>query len=133
MTLTELKKLIAGGESDTLEFKKSTSKLKSGAETLCAFLNNHEGRVVFGVSDNGTLLGQDVTDNTKQEIDNTLRKFEPTANIDTKFIKLKTGKQIIVLTAHPDVRCVPYTFDGRAYERKQASTHIMPQRSISSC
>jgi len=43
MTFSNLKKLIAADESGTLEFKKSTATLKSGAETLCSFLNGRGG------------------------------------------------------------------------------------------
>lgn len=32
-----------------------------------------------------------------------------------------------MLIAHPDARSIPYTFDGRAYERKESSTNIMPR------
>jgi len=39
MKLERLKKLVAAGESETVEFKKSTAQLPRAGETLCAFLN----------------------------------------------------------------------------------------------
>ena len=39
MNLEQLKRLVAVGESDRLEFKKTTGDLKGGMETLCGFLN----------------------------------------------------------------------------------------------
>ena len=41
-----LTQLIANGESETLEFKRSTAELRRAGETLCAFLNG-EGRTVI--------------------------------------------------------------------------------------
>ncbi len=127
MKLNDLENLIEQGESATLEFKKSTSNLKAAAETLCAFLNGKGGTVLIGISDDKKNIGQHVTDNTKQEIANVLRKFEPTANIETQYIDNNNNKQIIKLTAHLDIRSIPYSFDSRPYERKETSTSLMPQ------
>ena len=128
MTFSNLKKLIAANESGTLEFKKSTATLKSGAETLCGFLNGSGGTVLIGVANNMKIIGQHVTDQTRQEVAQILRRFEPTANIEVSYINIPdTDKLIIKLTAHPDKQSVPYTFDGRAYERKETATILMPQ------
>ncbi len=45
MDLVELKQLVAQGESDRLEFKKSTGELKVGMQTLWAMLNGSGGMV----------------------------------------------------------------------------------------
>jgi ATP-dependent DNA helicase RecG len=42
--LATLQWLIAQGESETLELKRSTAELKPAGETLCAFLNGEGGR-----------------------------------------------------------------------------------------
>lgn len=127
MKIDDLGGFVQQGESETFEFKKSTANLKNAAETLCAFLNGKGGTVFMGVSDAKKIIGQDVTDQTRQEIANTLRKFEPTANIEVQYIDCGLGKKVIALTAHPDFRSVPYSFDGRAYERKESSTNLMPR------
>jgi len=57
MDLTELRALIDEGESETLEFKRSTGELRPGMETICAFLNGQGGRVLFGVSNSGRIQG----------------------------------------------------------------------------
>ncbi|MBD3162861.1 MAG: hypothetical protein GF355_14260 [Candidatus Eisenbacteria bacterium] len=44
-----LEKAVAGGESETLEFKKSTGQLTRAGEALCGFLNGTGGKVVIGV------------------------------------------------------------------------------------
>lgn len=41
----DIASIIAQGESETLEFKKSTAQLTSALETICAFLNGKGGVV----------------------------------------------------------------------------------------
>lgn len=50
MTVDHLKQLIAQGESETLELKKSTGQRSRAMETLCGMLNGKGGAVVFGVA-----------------------------------------------------------------------------------
>lgn len=68
MDINDIKKLVGQKESHTLEFKKSTAQLKGAFETLCGFLNCQGGTVLIGLNDCGELLGQDISDTTKQEI-----------------------------------------------------------------
>lgn len=128
MNLEELEKLIATKERDSLEFKKSTMLLKSAAQTLCGFLNNGGGVVLIGISDSGKIVGQHVTDNTRQEIARELHKFEPFSKIKTEYIDLpNSDKTVIVLTAHYEPDGIPYAYDGRAYERIDSTLIKMTQ------
>src|SRR3989338_2505175 len=115
MNLEKIRQLVSRGESATLEFKKTTANLKNAAETLCGFLNNRGGIVLIGVTDDKKIVGQDVNDQTMLDIAQTLKRFEPSANIDVQYIDFENNKKIIVLTAIPDSRSVPYIFDGRSY------------------
>src|SRR3989304_2474961 len=102
MQIKKLKALIKRGESEVLEFKSSTGSISSGMQTLCAFLNsNHGGTVVFGVKDNGQLVGQEVTDKTRKEIAGELNKIEPHAKLDAKYVRIAGDRQAIVLSANP--------------------------------
>lgn len=54
----ELKKLIQKGECQTIEFKKSTKDIsKDVYESICAFSNRNGGHILFGIKDNGGLIG----------------------------------------------------------------------------
>tara|TARA_R110000868_G_scaffold266583_1_gene525818 strand:- start:34028 stop:35434 length:1407 start_codon:yes stop_codon:yes gene_type:complete len=127
MIIEEAKQLINGGESHVVELKKTTANLKAAAQTLCAFLNGAGGTVFVGVDDKLSIIGQHVTDKTRLDISSVLKKFEPTANIEVEYLSISKDRHLIAFTARPDSRCIPYTFDGRAYERQQADTHTMPQ------
>jgi ATP-dependent DNA helicase RecG len=126
MNIGQLKQLISKGESNHLEFKKSTSQLKAAFETICAFLNNKGGIVLLGVKDNGQIIGQNVTDNTKQELAREIKKIEPNAPIEIYYIPLDDGNQVIALEVPPG-KHIPYAYDGRPFERNQSTTERMTQ------
>lgn len=77
LCVIELDQLIQQRESTTLEFKKSTALLPKIGETLCGFLNGKGGKVLIGISDEGKVIGQHVSDHTLREIAEILKKFEP--------------------------------------------------------
>lgn len=128
MDLEHIKKLAKMGESHALEFKTSTSQLSGACETACAFLNAKGGSVLIGVKNNGQMIGQHVTDNTKQEIARELKKIEPPAHeqIESDYVPLGDGKFIIVIQVAAGQHA-PYTYDGRPYVRVESSTGVMPQ------
>jgi predicted HTH transcriptional regulator len=52
-----IKRLIAGGENQTLDFKFEVSDYRKIARTLVAFSNTNGGRLLLGVKDNGAIAG----------------------------------------------------------------------------
>ncbi len=77
MDIDQLIALVQQGKSYYLEFKKSTTQLKSAFEAICAFLNGEGGTVLIGVTNNGQVIGQDISDTTLQEIAREISKIEP--------------------------------------------------------
>ncbi len=128
MTLDDLQKLIFKGESEILEFKKSTARLHAAFETVCAFLNSKGGAVLIGVGDDGKIFGQQVSDKTQQEIATELLKLEPPAQsqVNVEYIPDKQGKEIIAISVIAGNH-IPYTYDGRPFQRVQTTTSKMPQ------
>ena len=49
MTLQQIEAVVKSGESETLEFKRTTGERREAARTLCAMLNHRGGRVLYGV------------------------------------------------------------------------------------
>lgn len=125
MSLDELKELVARGESDRLEFKKSTHELKAGMETLCGFLNGGGGRVLFGVTPAGKINGQDATDPTLREIAEEIRRIEPPVAFDLGQIELENGRAVLALTTSASPMA-PYVYKGRPYRRIASTTSLMP-------
>ena len=54
----DLLELMRGGESSTVEFKKSRTELtKDVYQSVCAFSNRDGGHIFLGVADDGEILG----------------------------------------------------------------------------
>jgi len=124
MDIKQIKSLVKQGESNTLEFKTSTATLTSAFDTICAFLNGEGGRVLIGVKDKGQIVGQNVTDNTRREIANKIKKIEPTAPIEVRYVKIKENNFTIAIQAHTGSH-IPYVHDGRAFQRNESQTNRM--------
>lgn len=126
MDIQRLKFLVGQGESGSLEFKKSTGELKPAFEALCGFLNGKGGIVLIGVTAQGRIQGQDVSDATQQEIAKEIRKLEPSVHVNVEYVLINDNKYVIVLEVEPGHHA-PYAYDGRAFERLQSSKGRMTQ------
>jgi len=126
MDIAQVTMLAERGESPTIEYKTSTAQLKAAFETVCAFLNRKGGVVLIGVKNNGEIIGQAVTDNTRQEIAREIKKIEPPVEVDIHYVPHKLGKCVIVLDVISGYHA-PYIYDGRPYDRVESSTGLMPQ------
>ncbi len=84
--------LNLGNESETVEFKKSTSELKEGVASIAAMLNKHgHGTLYFGVRNNGDVCGMQVADTTLREIGQAIdQSIEPRIHPD--IAKLDDGE-----------------------------------------
>ena len=128
MNFAAIKRRLSSGESETLEFKKSTGQLNGAGESLCAFLNAEGGSVVLGVTNDGRIVGQEVSDKTRREIAAMLDRFEPPAPVNVEFVDLPdSGRNVIVMEAKPQGDTRPFTFGGRPYQRVQTTTSVMPR------
>ena len=100
MTIDELRLLVARGETEHVEFKRSTGNLSEGLKTVCAMLNGtRPGYVVFGVNDRSDLVGQEVSTRTLEDIANNLRKIQPPCAhaVERETVNLENGRAVIVL------------------------------------
>lgn len=77
MTLDEISALVQTGESETLEFKSTTGTRREAVRTICAMLNQDGGQVLFGVTPEGNVVGQQVSERTIEALSNELQLFEP--------------------------------------------------------
>jgi ATP-dependent DNA helicase RecG len=120
--------LVHRGESDSIEFKKTTGQLARAAETFCAFLNGDSGTVRFGVGPDGKIAGQLVSDSTLRDVAQLLTRFDPPAPLQVRRVDVPDlAHQILVLPAGASHESRPFTFDGRPYERVGPTTSVMPQ------
>ena len=125
MTLASLRRLVAKGEGPTLELKRSTGELREGIEALCGMLNGTgRGRVLFGVSDTGEIVGQMVTESTQRDFANASRRIEPAADVKVGVVPVRTGQAVVIVGAVARA-AGPFTFEGRGYMRVGNTTQRM--------
>ena len=123
-----VKRLIDEKENGQTEFKETTGQLERGMETLCAFLNGEGGTVLFGVTDQGKITGQEVSDKTKRDIAAAINKLEPIAVVQISYIPLPDSEKKIIAIHVEDARLSrPFCYKGRAYMRVESVTTTMPQ------
>lgn len=126
MNVAQIKLLVEKKELKTVEFKKSTALLRQAFTTICAFLNGQGGTVLIGVTDNYQIIGQHVSDGTRLEIANEIKKIEPAAFVDVLYVPINEDKFVIVLHVEMGTHA-PYIYDGRPYQRDESQTNRMSQ------
>lgn len=128
LTFEYIQSLALQREGVDVEFKESTGQLDRGMETLCGMLNGDGGIVVFGVKNNGKIVGQEVADKTTRMIGEALNRFEPAVDMQPVYIPMSdSDRQLIVFEVDGASDDKPYTYDGRAYQRHDSVTTVMPR------
>ena len=91
MTYKDVNRLIEDGEGFEVEFKRKVSSPEKIARTLIAFANTKGGHILFGVDDDGSIVG---VESEKSEVD----------------LIEQAGTFFCVPEIHPEIDIVP--FDG---------------------
>ena len=128
MTPNQIAAWAASGESEMLEFKKSTAEKERACRTLCAFANGRGGRLLFGVSPSGKVVGQTVTDQTLEELAQEFQGFEPPLFPSVGRVSVGAGREVLALTVVRSARA-PVAFRGVSYERVLNTTRTMPRET----
>ena len=124
MTLQQVTALAASGESETLEFKETTRTRREATRTVCAFLNQGGGKVLFGVTDTGAVVGQQVGKDTIKDLSAELQRIDPPAFPSIEQVPVDGGREVIVVSTGQGASR-PYSYRGTAYRRVGNTTLVM--------
>ena len=124
MTRDTIEAWAKAGESETQEFKETTSEKEKALRTLCAMLNGRGGRVVFGVRDDRSVAGQQVGDSTLERLANHFKQFDPPAFPSVETVPLRDDKSAIVVTVNRG-HGRPYYYQNKSYRRVANTTTEM--------
>ena len=103
-------------ESEILEFKKSTSELKEAIISIVSILNKHKsGTLYFGISNDGRIVGQQVSESTLREISQSIASSIEPKIYPRISIEHLDGKDCIKLLFEGHDQ--PYFAYGRSYMR----------------
>lgn len=123
MNTEKLKLLIAEGEGLTVEFKeKYTSKID---RDIAALANARDGFIIFGINDDGKLVGEKLTNQMKAEILSLARNCDP--HITIRKISQVEG---VVVVEVPEGDEKPYSCSSGYFRRLDAVTQKMSQKEV---
>ena len=124
MTRDQIKVLATNGESETLEFKRTTGTRRKAIKTICAMLNQRGGYVLFGVSPAGEVIGQQVSEQTIEKVSTEIQRIDPPAFPGIERVGIEEGREVIVVRVSAgSVR--PYQYQNTAYRRVGNTTVAM--------
>ena len=106
-------------ESKDVEFKERITR--SYLKTVSAYANYKNGKIIFGINDEGEAIGLEKVVENKLNIENTINdtiKPKPEYTLDIEKIE---GKSYIVLNVKKG-DFPPYYYNGKAYKRNDTST-----------
>jgi len=108
--------IIKKGESETLEFKLTFSKLV--IETIVAFSNTKGGRIILGVNDNQNIIGIAINKESIQNWINEIKQnTEPSLFPD--FDKYYIDNKLIITITVNEFPLKPISFRNKYYSRKK--------------
>jgi ATP-dependent DNA helicase RecG len=117
----DLPALIAQGEGETLEFKRSVAELEQVVETVAALANTRGGLVLIGVSPKGEVVGVDVGQVTGERISNRITgNTDPVIYPSVQIVDVAGRKVFVIAVAESDNK--PHLASGRAFVRVGATT-----------
>jgi predicted HTH transcriptional regulator len=106
MALNHIQHLIAKGESDTLDFKKTISSASKIAKTMSSFANHKGGTLLIGVNDNGTISG--VRSEDEKYMLDLAANFFCKPEIKLELIEWEFGNKTVIECIIPEGTNKPY-------------------------
>ena len=114
MTPEQISALVASGESQTLEFKATTGTRREAAATVCAMLNQRGGHVLFGVTPEGSIVGQQVSERTLEEVSTEIQRIDPAAFPEIETVQVSGDLKVIAVRVSRG-SSPPYQYRGASY------------------
>lgn len=106
-------------ESKILEFKQDFTP--SFLKTVSAYANYTDGKIIFGIKDNGQVIGIQDTDIFKLRVENSINdniRPRPSFEISVSIIE---DKEVVVLSVNKGMQ-TPYYYQHQVYNRSDTST-----------
>ena len=106
-------------ESNRMELKEDYSN--SFLKTVSAFSNEREGKIIFGVADDGRVVGCDDCTSLRLRIENAINdSIRPIPNFTLQVEEIEE-KEIVILTVYKGCE-LPYFYKNQAYQRSDTAS-----------
>ncbi|MCL5291037.1 MAG: helix-turn-helix domain-containing protein [Actinobacteria bacterium] len=129
MDKKELLRVVKEGESEKVEFKRSFAEIDRAIQTLVAFANANGGIVIFGVGNNGSLVGIDIGQNNVEQMSNKIvGNTEPQIYPSIDLVTID-GKTLVTVKVGKGTS-QPYMAFGKPYKRVGKTTVQMKREEL---
>lgn len=91
----ELRKLVARGESGTLEFKRKAAFPEKIIREMIAFANTKGGTLLLGIGDDGSIPGLKYPEDESHVLQEALKKCKPRLLVTEQFIPIGLARTVI--------------------------------------
>ncbi|QEM03907.1 ATP-binding protein [Mucilaginibacter rubeus] len=107
MNKTNVKKLIFEGEGVTVDFKKTITSCEKIARTMVSFANNKGGKLLIGVTDDGTIKGVKSDDEERYMITKAAHFFSRPA-LEPVFEEVYFDDKLVLVVGIPPSELKPH-------------------------
>ena len=118
--------LLKGGETETVEFKKSTAEHERALETVCGMANQRGVVVLFGVAPDGRVPGQQVSERTLERLAQALDDIRPQPSYTLQQVLIDGDRKVLAIAVDRGTDR-PYRHRGVAYIRVGAVTKALSE------
>ncbi len=119
MTRHELRDLIAGGESSTVEFKRKFTTAEKFAREMIALANTVGGYLIVGVDDDGAIVGVPSEKEVVEQIERSQHVIAPELPVHIDVVEIEFVDVVVVHIPNSEQKPHRLTSDEqRAYIRK---------------
>jgi ATP-dependent DNA helicase RecG len=129
MDFEQLRELVRQGESERLEFKKSTGQRSRIAETVCGMANALGSDVLVGVNDACSIVGQSIGTKSLEDLHRELAEIEPALYPTVETIPLAGDDMKVIRVSVLRSDLAPHVYRGRPYRRVGSANLVMPQEA----
>jgi predicted HTH transcriptional regulator len=96
LTRHELREIIAGGESSTVEFKRKFTSAEKFAKEIIAFANTSGGYLIIGVDDDGSIIGVESEKEQVELVGIAQHSITPDLDIDVEIVEIEYRDVVVV-------------------------------------
>ncbi|MBC2700681.1 MAG: winged helix-turn-helix transcriptional regulator [ANME-2 cluster archaeon] len=114
--------LIKTGEGYTLELKERFNS--SIGKEICAFANASGGKIILGIKDSGEIIGFNLTNTIKSQIQDIARNMDPSFHVNVDSV------DNIVVIYVPEGKEKPYFVNGHSFLRYGANSCQLKRNEI---
>ena len=101
MVVMNIKDLIGEATEYDKKFALEEKKPKSWCKSVSAFANTFGGTLIFGISDDGQVVGLDDPEGDAEKISEIVKtRLDPIPEFNLRFHKTDDGKVLVILDVH---------------------------------